>query len=491
MMMIPFPPELAAISATSAKMQYEARKGKNTGDHSTQNVACYRMPDGSVKRSYDSYKADYPEGSEPGLGTVHSTLRHYPNDTHGYTMHVTDFSPASELLAESAPWANPSVAYVEAVNGGEGHFIFAANEDELADNLSGEANVIRPPVKLCDGGEAPPETAILLRPHYNPVLYAGSKDAVHAQIMTDLLIDLDNEAAVQSFKNDGHFNIIEVTDQNRETVFTFSDVMANVEKVQEESAQMTVPFPPVVSKISAKNYRLFSDMEMSKPGHDFKQDGIACYKRPDGAVVMADNPQDAYHPDGTTPGLATLHATPHESGRGYAKYLAGFTPASDITADCNPWENITIRFGGEELLDFIENMKSSEEFHKLDMSSIRFQVAKSEEDFKAEMDDIFPHRASVEQCGDGSEPPEVGLLMSPAFRPLVWLGSYENVSDALLVRFPEADIDEDISSPEERFYAVVEGIKANYDQSYYKPFVADSKTMVVLDPEEQDMSLGM
>ena len=152
----PFPPALAEVSAKNAKDQHEARKGKS-GDHVSRDVAVYRTKDGKLHRAYDSYKPECPEGAEPGLGDVSARLEHYPNDTSGYKLTVTSFTPASELLRD-APLHDPArrsdvmdrlcVAHVRLGRNydQESGFIWALEEAQMRawlDSLPEEAMVSR------------------------------------------------------------------------------------------------------------------------------------------------------------------------------------------------------------------------------------------------------------------------------------------------------------------------------------------------------------
>lgn len=130
---IPFPPVLVQISARNAAASVEARRGKRPGDHLIDGVAAYRTPDGKLHAAYDLYEPTYPEGAEPGLGRISSRLEYYPNDTAGYRSHVTDFRPASVLLAESPEWSNPAVAFYR-FEEQEG-FLCARSEAELLTRL--------------------------------------------------------------------------------------------------------------------------------------------------------------------------------------------------------------------------------------------------------------------------------------------------------------------------------------------------------------------
>jgi hypothetical protein len=98
----PVPKSLAEVSAASAKASYDAKvkSRRGPGNHSTENLACYQMPDGKIRPCHDLYRPQYPEGSVPGIGTVDYVLRYYPNDTQGYDAFVRDFVPFDDLTLE-------------------------------------------------------------------------------------------------------------------------------------------------------------------------------------------------------------------------------------------------------------------------------------------------------------------------------------------------------------------------------------------------------
>ena len=96
MKFLPFPEEIAkeTIAATQARWQAFKRRKVRVGDTYTHTrCACYRMPDGALRPVYNPYRPEYPEGAVPGLGTVRSTLKWYPNETTGYEFSVFDFEP--------------------------------------------------------------------------------------------------------------------------------------------------------------------------------------------------------------------------------------------------------------------------------------------------------------------------------------------------------------------------------------------------------------
>ncbi|MBW3243455.1 hypothetical protein KUV57_12345 [Epibacterium sp. DP7N7-1] len=153
---IPFPPALAEVSAKNAKMQYSARMGKSK-DYVSRDLAVYRDADGRLHRAYNSFEPQYPEGAEPGLGDVSARLKYYPNETSGYELTVTTFTPASELLRD-APLHDPerqadamdrlAVAHVRLGRnyGQESGFIWALDETQMKawlDALPEEAVVSR------------------------------------------------------------------------------------------------------------------------------------------------------------------------------------------------------------------------------------------------------------------------------------------------------------------------------------------------------------
>lgn len=159
---IPFPPVLVQISARNAAASVEARRGKRPGDHVLDGVAAYRTADGKIHPAYDLYEPTYPAGAEPGLGRLASRLEHFPNDSSGYRSHVSDFRPASELLAESPEWSNPAVAFYR-FQGQEG-FLCARSEAELEARLIdvGEGLQIEQKPLQCHGLLANESPAVFL-----------------------------------------------------------------------------------------------------------------------------------------------------------------------------------------------------------------------------------------------------------------------------------------------------------------------------------------
>ena len=85
MIYLPFPPELAKESAEKAEKQLASSKPQTS--HSYRGL-CFRRPDGAVIPVYDPYQPEYPEGCEPGTGTIRATWSYYPQ---GYSFSVTEF----------------------------------------------------------------------------------------------------------------------------------------------------------------------------------------------------------------------------------------------------------------------------------------------------------------------------------------------------------------------------------------------------------------
>jgi len=199
---IPFPPEIADRSATEAKRQYEARKGKRPADHSTLGVACYRDEDGKLHMAHDPYDPKHPEGTTPGLGVVHAKLGHYANDTSGYTFTVSDFVPASKLLDRSATWANPCVAVRKDIVAGEpysqGRMLAAPSEGALCDMIPDRRDLcIRPSVVAVgmEDGSAP-QAAVFMNPGLRNTAIIGDPDRISEALVAKYDVEMPDSSAV-------------------------------------------------------------------------------------------------------------------------------------------------------------------------------------------------------------------------------------------------------------------------------------------------------
>lgn len=142
---IPFPPVVRDISAKNASVDYNASLNKGRGfpkpvEHVAEGYAAYRLPDGTIRPAYDLYKAENPEGSEPGLSKIRYTPAYSVNGYEGYNSHAFDFVPAKELT-RSAPlhdpeapqdlYANLAVALV--THEGRSALLWAIEEAQLAE----------------------------------------------------------------------------------------------------------------------------------------------------------------------------------------------------------------------------------------------------------------------------------------------------------------------------------------------------------------------
>ena len=194
MRFIPFPPELAARSSENARKSNESRKGKSPGSHSTSGLACYREADGTLHMAHDPYEPQYPENAVPGLGTIHSRLEYYPNDTRGYTHTVSGFEPAETLLTNSAPWANPCFAVREPdgpppVSGPlivdlsemfTAPFIMAPSETILAEMISENGGLYSRPqvIPLGMDGESAPEAVVYQYGKWKNYAFVGASTEI-------------------------------------------------------------------------------------------------------------------------------------------------------------------------------------------------------------------------------------------------------------------------------------------------------------------------
>ena len=194
MHLIPFPPELAAISSRNAQKNNESRKGTPPHNHSSPGLACYREADGTLRMANDPYEPQYPENTLPGLGTIHNRLEYDANDTRGYTHTVSGFEPAETLLANSAPWANPCFAVREPdgrypVSGQliadpsemfAAPFIMAPSETILAEMISENGGLYSRPQVIPIGmdGESAPEAVVYQYGKWNSHAFIGAPDAI-------------------------------------------------------------------------------------------------------------------------------------------------------------------------------------------------------------------------------------------------------------------------------------------------------------------------
>lgn len=175
---IPFPPVIAARSAAAALASGQ-NKNRKKGDYSIDDIASYRLPDGTVRPAYNLYQPTFPEGAEPGVGRLHCKLNHYPNDTSGYTLSVSEFCPSQTIMKDCSAWENPAIAVIDGMDGVR--FIMAPSEDLLSvDYEVAEGNVIRPFVEVVsipDGAE--PECLMFIgSPYYQQILVGSTEDVV-------------------------------------------------------------------------------------------------------------------------------------------------------------------------------------------------------------------------------------------------------------------------------------------------------------------------
>ncbi|MFG6573670.1 hypothetical protein ACGYLO_19105 [Sulfitobacter sp. 1A13353] len=186
MALIPFPPQLASQSASAAAASLESRKGLKAGDHETAGVACYRAADGEFRMAYDLYRPEYPEGAEPGIGTIAAKLEWYPNDTQGYKIRVTDFTPAHELLEKTETWSNPAAAIV--TTNGNSVFFLAPSQDHLNEIIHVPAGsdipFKRPHVQLTGDRPSAPEAAVFMNPAGRDTVLLGKPMDIAEALMS-------------------------------------------------------------------------------------------------------------------------------------------------------------------------------------------------------------------------------------------------------------------------------------------------------------------
>lgn len=94
---LPFPEPHASESNARTAATYEASRRaprQRIGETRTEpRVAGYRLPCGALRRCYDPYRPDYPEGAEPGWVDAANTLQFFPNETTGYRSTFSNFRP--------------------------------------------------------------------------------------------------------------------------------------------------------------------------------------------------------------------------------------------------------------------------------------------------------------------------------------------------------------------------------------------------------------
>jgi len=106
--LLPFPPQLAALSARAAAETYNLHRGHPPREHVTKGIACYRLPGGGLQMSQDLYRPQYPEGATPGLGVV-QFRQNSSGPKPGYVVTVTGFTPVDELFPRARPSISPTV----------------------------------------------------------------------------------------------------------------------------------------------------------------------------------------------------------------------------------------------------------------------------------------------------------------------------------------------------------------------------------------------
>lgn len=203
---IPFPITLAETSSENAKRQYEARKGKRASDHTSEGVACYLDEAGKLHMAHDPYDPKYPYGATPGLGTVHARLKFFPNDTSGYDFHVTDFTPAADLLANCGMWENPCVAIRKDIIAGEpysqGRMMAAPSETALSHMMPDNLNLCIRPSVVCVGMEQgnAPEAAVYMAPAGKMTVVIGGARAIAEAMVDKYDVNMPSSAALDHRK---------------------------------------------------------------------------------------------------------------------------------------------------------------------------------------------------------------------------------------------------------------------------------------------------
>ena len=148
---VPFPPQLAAMSAQNGALGRHLRRDKPPGDHEVPGIAAFMDEHGRVVPAYDPYLPRHPVGAVPGLCDIRYRLEHFPNDTSGYRSTPFNFRPAQVMIGESAEWANPAVALLP-----DNHLVVARTEAELGALSLDLEGALRPVVHVCGLNEVDP-----------------------------------------------------------------------------------------------------------------------------------------------------------------------------------------------------------------------------------------------------------------------------------------------------------------------------------------------
>lgn len=196
----PFPPALAAMSAAAAKASFEAGQAdfasKGPQSHSTQGLAAFRLPDGTLRSAYDLYDPKHPIDAEPGLAVIHYKPQYSVNGYEGYSTTVSDFVPAEEILRADSLF-NPggdrdrngalALAYVKDDEGNKALF-WGASAGQLQGWLAAlpsNSEVLKLAPTLIDiDNDRDPACAVMIRTAGSTRCYVASSD----EAMLDWLV---------------------------------------------------------------------------------------------------------------------------------------------------------------------------------------------------------------------------------------------------------------------------------------------------------------
>ena len=247
---IPFPPQLAAQSARNAAASYNSRRGKRAGDHSTEGIACYRLPNGEFRAAYDLYRPDHPEGAEPGMGTISCKLEYYPNETSGYKITVTDFTPAAELLKDAKEWDNPAAAIV--ITRGNSIFFIAPSQNRLDEIIHVPAGsdfpIKRPQVNLIGRSEGVPQAAVFMNPAGQDTMLLGAPLEIAEHLLSHYDIGMPQGTSERSDLGASEELLVQIC-RALEERYTFEfkmcipDNMVVMKEAEVETPNLEVPTP--------------------------------------------------------------------------------------------------------------------------------------------------------------------------------------------------------------------------------------------------------
>ncbi|MCW3783020.1 hypothetical protein [Defluviimonas salinarum] len=208
----------------------------------------------------------------------------------------------------------------------------------------------------------------------------------------------------------------------------------------------TIPFPPRLVEISAKNAKESLDSRKGKRAGDHVTKRIAAYRLPDGRVQAAYDPYEPFHPEGAMPGLADLHSRlkyyPNDTS-GYAGTCSNFIPAHEILRDA-PLTDAEARYNRWDELSIAHIREVFEPHREAFICALgEDQMAGWLDRLKASV--VLTHVTPVRHGMDDGEPPAAIFMARTSFRSEIHVGSsLEALADGLKCRFnfiPGKDLD--------------------------------------------------